>query len=1616
MDTHVISPALEKGVVYNVFRQRVVSSYRQANLGSRLITLDTQQLPTNSVLHVIDQFLNPVVTNILPDLTMPFIANEKFQLYLENVLTIPGKKAPFPIDERYQFRPTQFNQAIRGFWIQNRNVKRPPSLSAMLQRTNTLPIVNYNAILTVRILGGTFGYYRHFDLVMRTILNTMMSINHKHQWLVLPMSPTVYRKAQFAQTFDTINYMTVRIRNDPSFFLLIHLINFVSKTATISLFRDIPEDALDTINLVFTAGDKAIIYNLGDLHHYREDRHDNNLWQIILRHITTLKLAGHTGHDISTLTETEYDDLVDTVAPTEDPPPETASKGGSPPPSAVPTEPVKTKISIPSSGAPPSKTTHKEELPSNVPKPPVKSTVNPVPEPPITHPPHHDTERPKSTEPAPVHPSEHTEPDVVVPQTATLPRSPVSLVTAIDHGARDAITAATHLTEPQKAAAMKASQVYKTLEIDGIPIIEHLSQATDPPVGDTPLEFLDDKIDDPSMLKSTAINLDKHYLDHVMAKDVAAVLAQGATHGMFLVHVEHKDEVTELDRIRHYKVAYQDLTGRRHSMTFKYPIVSPDGTMMIQGIERRMIKQQVNLPICKIDDRRVSLASNYNKTLVERIGTRAHTFSAYISRYIAQVYKAKVGLTLSYGDLEQGALKLPYDYSSLARYYSTLTFQADHSVAGTGNRATYNFTFNYGKRFDYLNDLSVGAEAYHEPDSTVKPDEKPDSSVVQLADKRLKALQALEQKFGVYCGTARIDDSTYRMFFGYDNQIRFVRQTQGKSSEVEQLITTFTPLFISAFEDKVPPPTPLSEWTELKILDKNFPIVFILGFEYGLQRVLDHIKLDYEFLPSGKRISRTPTTLVVPFADGNLVFDRYPLVKSFVISGLLKFNTKPYTRESFNTPDIYYTLLHDSGISLNYLKGISDFFKLFIDPITRDVLLRMGEPIEVGRLLIRATEMLTTEEAVPAASMSNHRLRGYERFATTLYNEMARSYATYSRQRGNRKSYSINPESVFLRLIQDQTLHIVEEINPVENVKDKHAATYTGGGGRTAQSFVIADRQYPKDGVGILSEATPDSGKVAINTYITADPIIANVRGMYDLEKVDPSKLEPAQLLSVSSLLMPGATNDDGKRSAMLSIQLKHHVPSEYSETMRIRTGYEAVLAHRTGETFACTATRDGVVETVDEKLGMIKVQYTPTKPPVLDLSHVANTQAIRTKFVELAKHELADHNPIYIAQADGDLTTFHLHDIYTFNGLLVQVVDILPLNDPASIPMGEYLTDAARDALRSAKQPVLIKLISITHNPSDDVDVFKFGTKFTSAAGSFVKQTVVCNVKAGDKFKRGDVLAYNSGFFELDPFDPRQVTWKHGVMANVVLMESNDTVEDSDAITADFSRRLSTASTHLRTLKVTNNTIIRNLKTVGEEVQTTDLLCVLEDADIAIMTGDDDHAMVDMLASLSRKAPRARYHGTICEIDVLYACPISSMHPTLAAIVSEINHRKHSLAQAAKGTHKSSSFAEPGQVPIGTKYHGIEFDQDTVILMFYISEEITHGAGDKSTIGLQMKTVCANVIEKPISTESGVSVDMLFSARSVNNRVVFSPLIIGFTNRIMASLEKAALKLYFDT
>lgn len=66
-----------------------------------------------------------------------------------------------------------------------------------------------------------------------------------------------------------------------------------------------------------------------------------------------------------------------------------------------------------------------------------------------------------------------------------------------------------------------------------------------------------------------------------------------------------------------------------------------------------------------------------------------------------------------------------------------------------------------------------------------------------------------------------------------------------------------------------------------------------------------------------------------------------------------------------------------------------------------------------------------------------------------------------------------------------------------------------------------------------------------------------------------------------------------------------------------------------------------------------------------------------------------------------------------------------------------------------------------------------------------------------------------------------------------------------------------------------------------------------------------------------------------------------------------------------------------------------------------------------KGVFANQLKTVFCDVSEKEIKTESGVVVDAIFGAKSIGDRIVLSPYIIGTTTTLLKLASKRAVEAY---
>jgi len=1395
-------------MLYGAFLRQEVC-FRRSDIPKKIKTFNNKtQLPTNSVLHLLDNINKPNNFSDTPDIMgNPFVINEVFRKFIDHNTTIVQPNNKFYIKLKHMFRIAGINPTLLEFRNKYKDVVRPMlNKEGVLKSNNILSIVNHNPLWRIRTM-GVMNEYNKFNLIFRSILQYIVSMSHtKFHFIHIPLSEKIYSKMDFQRAAkERIDRATVKFRDDFTYFLLIHLYGYLMEDSKTSLLNELPSDILPYLHFIFQAKDKYVIYNLNDLKNIITNE---SMIISVRRQIDTLKFNYIEEVIDENISDDDYEKAVEEKQRLST---EKAS-------SATTKSPT---VGI-SSG---DKVKEKSETTKDIKKIDTKSIDKPV----VT---------------------KNVAPKIKIDTEFNFESAQYDdFLKEIEKEVEQLIDDLEDVTPNQKVRLRKVSEQYKDIKIDNKTVEEILKEDVDISITSSSLDFLKDSIPDESMLHSSIIDMDNLYMEKLFMKDLLSVATSFNAQGMFLVNFEQEEMIDELNHQNHVKMTYEDTAGKRHTIKFKLPVIRKDGTFIVNGIKSRMRKQQVNLPICKISPTRVSLASNYNKTLVERNISKSKSFNEYIKRLIDKSDKNIV--SYSYGTMTYEN-RLPYEYTTLGVNFSTLKIDS------------YILNFDYNNR----NKLYSGEN-----------------------------LTELESTYGVLCGTTK----NLHIFMGMDNILRVVDTKLKEVSKTTTIIDLFNDLA------SVSLPT-VPEYTDLKILDKKLPIIFVLGYRFGLTKILEYLKIDYRIIEGNSRADIAPTDIVIRFADKKIVINRYPLSKSLIVSGLLIFNTKEYDYDLFDMKDIYYSLLTDKGWSINYLKGITSFFDLFIDPQTRDVLIDMKEPITVRDLLIRATEMLTDEFAIDASSMANHRMRSYERFSSILYNEMARQLSSYKNQKGRNLPYSINPEAILQRIIQDQTVIAVEDINPIADIKEKTGFTFTGMGGRTAQSFVLADRKYPKDAIGIISESTPDSGKVAITAFTSANPKIKDIRGMFD---INSTNLDPTNILSMPALLMPGVTNDDPKRCNFATIQLSHHVPCLEGETSRVCTGYEKIIAHRASSGYAVAAEDNGKVISIDETLGILKVEY-PKK---------------------------------------------------------------------------------------------------------NKIEAVKFGEYQGSAGGIFINQNVVPNVKEGDTVKRGDILVYNEGFFKPEVLS-KQVNWKHGVHANVAILESDDTLEDGSTISKRLGKRLSMKPTHLRTIKLTKNTVVHDMIKIGDVVEYPDPLCVIEDQDISdlsIMNTEDPEAL-DLIASLNKKTPKAKHAGYIVDINVLHACPVSDMTPSLAKLVRQINNVKTKKHNTVKGTEAESLYPLPTLVPKGTKVKDIEFDSDTVAFFIYISEDIDAGIGDKVVFDSSLKSVIGNVLENPIMSSSGLEVDALFGASSISNRIILSPLRIGILNRVIAKLEEEVVSMYFDT
>lgn len=783
--------------------KRTYNVFRINHFASRIFTLtDKLELPTGSILHLLDDVSYPEDHQDVPRVDEnTFLQNESLRKWIYHVKA-PQVDGPISFNDKFIYRPSGLPSAFMKFRsTYGSEYKFCSTIQDLPTKMESLIVVNHNPVLRTRFL-GRLQYFRKVQLLWTSILNTAHSLMflNKQQYILVPWSEEVFARSEFLRSRDTLSQTTVKHPENWHYITMMHIANFMWDSATTSIFRHLPEEDLSTINLILQIRDKFVIYNLQDL---TELNSKNRAYTKILNQMNMLSLAGRVDENASDEAKAAFKEIFSEEEPIT---PETKEED-------TPATYVLNKDTVANNTDGTILDEEKEEsiiekaakiLPINKILPsvsPVQGAASNVKA--ITPPAPKRDPAPAKTKTTPVakpkvatNSSKETDP-------VTLDTSTTDWIKELDTDAEQFIDEVEFLTPAQKNRAKVLAKKYKTITLDGRKLEDILTEDTDLSIDDNILtnEMLGMDLPDQSALKSSLQAYDQAYMKKTNLKHLVGVITSFQKNGVFLIGAKSNKVVTELNNYTEYSLQYEDIAGKKSVVKFRIPTVNRDGRVKIDGIQKVLKKQRINLPIVKINDLEVSLSSNYNKTRVMRNVTKAHSYFGFVDGLINDSSKSTAHIT--FGTCILHEFPVSYEYACLAERYKQVDFQ-------TADRNDISLFFDYPQRLEHFR-IAHGDE-----------------------DK----LKFLESHYGTYCG----HDKNMWLFVNNFNEVTSVKNTGGEVPE-NPYPTLWDVLKLSLKEGVKS--KQLTEYVTIKILDKQLPVIFMLAYRYGLRNTLDYLGIDY---------------------------------------------------------------------------------------------------------------------------------------------------------------------------------------------------------------------------------------------------------------------------------------------------------------------------------------------------------------------------------------------------------------------------------------------------------------------------------------------------------------------------------------------------------------------------------------------------------------------------------------------------------------------------------------------------------------------------------------------------------------------------------------------------
>ena len=1024
-----------------------------------------------------------------------------------------------------------------------------------------------------------------------------------------------------------------------------------------------------------------------------------------------------------------------------------------------------------------------------------------------------------------------------------------------------------------------------------------------------------DTVIDKSMIANTNNTLIKDYLEKLYYKDLYNAI-YSIQNGKVII-TDHKVEYSNsfMGGVEKHTIQLKPINGKPSTITFPIPVIDKEtATYKMSATTYLLRLQRKDLPIRKTSPKDVLLTSYNGKLFIEKNTYQKNNPSDWFAKHITKEDSFSNIILKAY---------IPYD-QDLPKAYTL--------ISGGVSRFTFNNHIDF--IFDFKNRYSI----------------------IDVSDQSRVANAESKNKM-VLIGRNKERTSLYYM----NKKGLIVSESKGVFKDKGDL----EGYFHINLKDMV------VEVANIKILGKIVPLGLVLLQYVGLDGLVQILgKTPYKYYTYEEKYKLSRNEYIIKIKNGILVFDKSDIVSGLIFYGLPKDIMASLELEDLNSKEALTTMFTLYGLSIAHINNIIDMETLFLDNITKDTLRGMNEPDDMHRLLIRAIELLADDNYKNPNNIHDNEIVGYVRIPGLVFKSLSRAVQSFNNRNTLSKSrVTLDPYEIWRNIGDDSTSMPIENNNPIATIKQRDNVTYLGEFGRSKITMTIPSRIMTPDEVGIISEASPDSGDSGISTYLAHDANITTIRGM--VKSIDMSKYTINKALSTANILNPFITNDSPNRINFASIQASHLLPMVKMRSNRILTGAESVIANKVGKPFVYTAEGSGVVTRVQKDV-KIEVEYrTPKEESViLLLADVDDLVLVRSVYEVLVdkgynvvtdvKNENIKHR-VYIGNNTLDKSFIKVKDSKTM------------MSDLKSIPTAETIKTKKSYSLRPWSSKV--------------------------EGGSSIKHIMGTHFKVGDKVSIDEAITYDVGFFEPNIFDHKSIIFKMGNYVKLAFIEDKYTYEDSMMISKKILKDAGEIVYKVVSKVIDINSHIVNVLPEGTEVKYGMKLMSIIDSSIANNTSLSDRAK-EIITDSSDRSPKAKSNGVIDRIDVVYNCNVEDMDPTVRALADISNKRF------------KEEFGTDGKVTNEYSINGKPLLAGEIELKYYISTIKEAIIGDKFIAIHQLKNTAGTIVDK-IETEDGVELDGVFGNRSQNNRIINSGYLIGSGNALFEYYNDSAIKAY---